>query len=500
MRSRTNELLSLLAAIGLCTGTTVGSVLRVDDTAPPGGDGQSWSTAYRFLQDALTEAGSPISNVTQIRVAQGLYLPDRDELNPGGTDDRAATFLLVDGVLLAGGYAGIGAPDPDARDVSIYVTTLSGDLLGNDGKDFANNDENSWHVVTGSGNDDTAIIDGVTVTAGNANGGAGHNSGGGMIIHDGSPTVRNCRFESNWAAISAGGIDIWPGSPAISGSTFEGNVGEWSAGAIRCVDATSVTISNCAFIENSSQHIDYGGGGVAVQASGPGVINHVTIIGCLFFGNDAVYEGGAVVSTLDGCATMISSTVVGNNAGIAGGGLCAAAGGTLEVKNSIIYGNTAPVDPQLFVLDGGGTIVVSSSNTEGGLVGIVGVINDGGNINAPPMFVDPNGLDGDPTNDYHLAAGSPCVDTGDLASVPEGVVVDFDGNPRLVDCQVDMGAYENQAAQYAPGDTNCDGVVNFADLLNVIGSWGPCGLCPADTDHDGDVDFADVLVLISNWT
>ncbi|MHC5115282.1 MAG: hypothetical protein ACYTGP_12740, partial [Planctomycetota bacterium] len=79
MRSRTNTLSSWLVAIGLCTATTVGSVLRVDDDAPPGGDGQSWATAYRFLQDALAEAGAKGSDVTAIRVAQGLYLPDRDE-------------------------------------------------------------------------------------------------------------------------------------------------------------------------------------------------------------------------------------------------------------------------------------------------------------------------------------------------------------------------------------------------------------------------------------
>ncbi|MEE9129337.1 MAG: hypothetical protein V3T84_04915 [Phycisphaerales bacterium] len=34
-----------------------GGVLYVDDDAPPGGDGTSWNTAYRFLQDAMTDAG-----------------------------------------------------------------------------------------------------------------------------------------------------------------------------------------------------------------------------------------------------------------------------------------------------------------------------------------------------------------------------------------------------------------------------------------------------------
>ncbi len=34
-----------------------GDVLYVDDDAPPGGDGTSWNTPYRFLQDAMTDAG-----------------------------------------------------------------------------------------------------------------------------------------------------------------------------------------------------------------------------------------------------------------------------------------------------------------------------------------------------------------------------------------------------------------------------------------------------------
>ena len=70
--------------------------------------------------------------------------------------DREATFQLINGVSLMGGYAGIGADDPDERNIELFESILSGDLLGNDLPDFVNNDENSWHVVTGSGTGDTA--------------------------------------------------------------------------------------------------------------------------------------------------------------------------------------------------------------------------------------------------------------------------------------------------------------------------------------------------------
>ena len=63
-------------------------------------------------------------------MAQGIYKPDQGVgITPG---DRCATFQLINGVAIKGGYAGFGEPDPNERDVDIYETTLSGDLNGND--------------------------------------------------------------------------------------------------------------------------------------------------------------------------------------------------------------------------------------------------------------------------------------------------------------------------------------------------------------------------------
>jgi len=52
-----------------------------------------------------------------------------------------------------------------------------------------------------------------------------------------------------------------------------------------------------------------------------------------------------------------------------------------------------------------------------------------------------------------------------------------------------------------PGDVNGDGLVNFADMLQVIGAWGPCGVpCPEDLSGNGVVGFEDLLLVIGNWT
>lgn len=49
-----------------------------------------------------------------------------------------------------------------------------------------------------------------------------------------------------------------------------------------------------------------------------------------------------------------------------------------------------------------------------------------------------------------------------------------------------------------PGDANNDGVVNFADVTDVLANFG--GVGPAgDADHDGDVEFADVTAVLANF-
>ena len=48
-------------------------------------------------------------------------------------------------------------------------------------------------------------------------------------------------------------------------------------------------------------------------------------------------------------------------------------------------------------------------------------------------------------------------------------------------------------------DINNDDQVNVADLLGVVGAWGPCNGCPADINDDGQVNVADLLAVIENW-
>jgi hypothetical protein len=163
----------ILLILSATVSTAGARTIYVDADASPGGDGQSWETAYQYLQDGL---GTSVSG-DEILVAGGIYRPDTNAGNPTGTGDRFATFELKDGVTIKAGYAGFGEADPDVRDIEVYATVLSGDLLGDDGQGLANNSENSHHIVTGSGTNGTAVLDGFVITAGNAN---QYGRGGGM--------------------------------------------------------------------------------------------------------------------------------------------------------------------------------------------------------------------------------------------------------------------------------------------------------------------------------
>ncbi len=64
---------------------------------------------------------------------------------------------------------------------------------------------------------------------------------------------------------------------------------------------------------------------------------------------------------------------------------------------------------------------------------------------------------------------------------------------------VDIGAFEFQPSTMA-GDIDDDGVVGFADLLQLLVACGACpGLCPEDLDDNDNVGFSDLLLVLSAW-
>ena len=158
--------------------TASADIIYVDQNATGDDSGSSWEHANPSLQAELLAAVSG----DQILVARGTYKAGAN---------RSDTFQLKTGVEILGGYAGALEVDPSVRNINAYTTILSGDINGDDGLDFSNYDENCYHIVNGSSTNETAILDGFTITDGNADGSFPNNYGGGLYNKAGSPTIRN---------------------------------------------------------------------------------------------------------------------------------------------------------------------------------------------------------------------------------------------------------------------------------------------------------------------
>jgi len=425
------------------------SIIYVDADATGGANnGTSWENAYLFLQDALDDPC--LVSGGEIWVAQGIYKPDANSADTNGSGDRTATFQLINGVGLYGGFVGFGEPDPNERDVEQYKTLLSGDI----GTAVINTD-NSYHVVTGSGTEPNAVLDGFTITAGNANGSYPHSCAGGLFNDSGSPTVTNCTFRMNRASNSGGGMYNRYSAPTVTNCIFSVNSAGNYGGAMRNYQS-SPALTNCTLIGNSANS---GGGMGSSNSSSPTVTN------CTFSGNSAKD----------------------------GGGMYNWNGGSPTVSNCILWGNIAGGGAQIYN-DGTSSATVSYSDVEGGW-------NGTGNIPADPLFVDANGPDGiagTEDDNVHLRGYSPCINAGDPGGDYSGQV-DVDGQPRVAYGRVDMGADE---VFPAAGDFEPDGDVDFADFAEFAIYWMEtnCGNCGgADLTCEGDVDFYDLKVLTDNW-
>jgi hypothetical protein len=515
--------LVFFGAVGAASGQPI---LYVDDSAPSGGDGLSWATAYTDLQAALTAVASSGGVVTEVRVAAGTYVPSV----PAGL---YSTFAMIDGVAIRGGYAGVGMPNPDLRDFSAYPTILSGDKSGNDsalpatGAPPATWNDNCYHVVTAS-NTATAEIDGFVITHGYARTYNNPDRFGGGILRDypagsgaSGATIRNCVVQDNYAEFGGGMFCDAGATSLIINCTFIHNNGGQQAGGMY-TGGVAATIQNCTFAGNDAPE----GGGMYVRGEGTRITNSV------FSGNVAVggnNRGGGLMTVAVGYAFFMSSCSFSGNTAGQGGAIYNGYGGPTNYPyydNCVVWGNTATVEgSEVYNYDNGRCISVFKSSLiagclPGGVWSSAFGSNGGGNKDANPLFVDADGADnvaGTVDDDLRLLSGSPAVDAGNNALVPTGVTTDHDNGLRFTDDIytpdtgvgpapiVDMGAYElvdgdgdrvpdiidncptvpNPGQQNADGDSKgdaCDACPNDANKI----APGICGCGVADIDSDGD--------------
>jgi parallel beta-helix repeat protein len=294
-------------------------------------------------------------------------------------------------------------PTPDTRSVPSEYVTIQEAI---DAADAGNTVLVSDGIYTGTGNKNLDFK-GKAITV-KSSGGAENciidceNSGRGFHFH--SREEANSVVEGftirNGSADIGGAVYCDYSSPTITNCTLSGNTAEWDGGAVCCDSSSSPTITNCTLSGNTAGY----GGAVYCNSSSP------TITNCTLSGNSAWF-GGAVFCSF-------SSPIIANS--------------ILWSNSATVYGN------EVYILDSSSRARLSNSDVTPGGYGGTGNITENSCIHSDPLFVDAAG------GNYRLLPTSPCIDAGDNLLVPAGVMTDLDGNARIQNGTVDMGAYEYQ--------------------------------------------------------
>ncbi len=479
------------------------ATLYVDADATGAATGFSWTDAFTNVQDALNYTNAHGDSTYEIWVAEGVYYPD--EGAGAIADSPTMSFTLrYNNVQLYGGFAATETLRAQ-RDWDARPTILSGDLQQDDTtvngvvtSTGAIAGANAYHVLYLDGTTTpitgTTAIDGFVITAGKAYDTPSPDpSGGGIYNYYSNPTLTNITFSGNYAdwgggmcndysdptlthvtfsgnqALGGGGIYNFDSDPTLTHVTFSDNRAEYSGsgGGGMYNYMSNPTLTHVTFSDNRAEDSGGGGGGIYNEASsltltnvtlwgnranyGGGIYNDssdLTLTNVTLSGNRANDGGG--MYNFDSDPTLTNVTLSGNYAGLGGGmynegsnptlinvilwGNYADSGG--NDGNELYNDNAAPVLSYTLVATATGDIYNDTSTVTYG----------DGMLYTDPQFVAPITATAAPTTtgDYRLRAGSLAIDAGDNAAIT--VTTDLDGNPRIYNGVVDMGAYEAHSA------------------------------------------------------
>ncbi|HPI55089.1 MAG TPA: hypothetical protein PLU10_10375, partial [Chitinophagaceae bacterium] len=252
-------------------------VIYVDSSIAVSGDGSSWSTAFKTLKQALDTA-SICTSIDSIHVAKGSYYPTGNQ----NATDRNQSFSMRNNLAILGGYPSGGG----VRSPLVNITKLSGNINSSVA------DDNSYHVLYNLNLDQTAVLDGVTITngyasdAGFSNPGPIKNLGGGMYSENSSCTFVNCKFTDNGAFLQGGGVYAIGGHMHFDQCSWVEQFAQYGGG-MYLINAEA-TLAYPIFDGNSAIENGLLGGGIMMDSS-KAVIHHAN-----FSYNGAPMKGGAI--------------------------------------------------------------------------------------------------------------------------------------------------------------------------------------------------------------
>ena len=268
--------------------------------------------------------------------------------------------------------------------------------------------------------DEECLLDGLTITGGQA-----ENGGGIYYDHVQSATLSNCSINGNYASLDGGGIFCLTSSPFIINCTICNNSANRSGGGFFCMYYSIPTFSNCLFAHNYAKY-DGGGLNCTLESS-------MNASNCTFWDNQA-YFGTALLVDYSVSATLSNCVFLGNKGHTPEYGpvIYHQNGSSPMLYNSIIWDNT----PQN--INSGDSTMISSTV----FLAYCNVYGDWGvpdfhNINADPLFVDPE------NGDFHLQEGSPCIGKGIGPTFNSSVpLFDIDGDPHSgATCDIGVDEY-----------------------------------------------------------
>lgn len=473
-----------------------GNLIYVDADAVGLNDGSSWADAYPDLHSAIeaAEAGD------QIWIAAGLYVPT------GHGAGREVHFRLKNGVALYGGFAGEEDPatfDLNSRDFAGNETILSGDVNG----DGTNRAYHVFYHPDGTNLDATAVLDGVSIVGGRADGLGYHLFGAGMHNRDSSPTLSNVNFRVNIAihadhTVYGGGMYNDASSPVLYNVTFMDNTAQYGGGMMNRYGSQPV-MTNVRFLGNTATF-----GGAMYNHS-----SDVTMTNALIAGNVAVQRGGGI-QNYNSDPVLTNVTISGNS----NNGMANTGGSYPILRNSIVWGNEGPDLNDL----NGGPFGTNSTTVEHSIV--AGHADPAqGNLDMDPLFLDPVSHASAPTTtgDYRLHAESPAINVGDSGRYQAGqelehITTDLDGQARWISTSVDMGGYETEDISQVSvtiqpagaGSVDGDGVFSTLDMAALQAEAAHAGYVfvnwtvegnEVSTDADYGFTVTEDTVLVANF-
>jgi hypothetical protein len=392
----------------------------------------------------------------------------------------------------------------NAREGTLILTnnTFSGNIGGGV---YADADNGTTILTKNTFNENNAPFDGGGGVNSRANGGVvtienntfirnssiggpdgqGGSWGGGVYAQSegGTITITSNNFSENCATHYGGGVraDVREANVTLSKNTFSGNFvyGE-GGGAYAMVEEGTLTLSNNTFSGNRAPQ----GAGVYARP---------------FYGNP-------------GCSVNIftNNTFHANQATGQGGGIWIRLydhDDIAKIYNNILWMNTAPEGADVWINNDGDD---DSSPSTVELFNNDFDQSEAGAWIKIPFPVDPSNLDkadplfvAAPNSDLHLSGWSPCIDMGNN-NAPELPPTDKDGNPRIFEGTVDMGAYEYQEVLYVEPEGLCRGKLpcytSIHEAITTSGARAIINIAGGPYNENLISDQAKHLTLRGGWT